>query len=369
MSLTKKYNVGLVGCGGMGRHHLNHLKQMQEFEVSAICDINADSLAKTGNEYNINGRYQDFNEMYDKEKLNFIVVATQTRGHLAPTVSALSRGISVICEKPIGIDLVEADEMVSASMKSGAKFAINQQNHVSPAIRKAQMLVKEGLIGDVVMVRGRNKHGRKSGNEFMEMGTHIADMMMCIGGIPQWCSGTVYNQKRLAIPNDIMESKVMSPGDRDSGLVMGTRAIASYGFKDGCFGEVHFLGYKQNIGANYGIDILGETGQIAVRATDHINGHLWHLPRPMEGAPYQYSDWKVVDTSDFGDANPIVTMYQMFVKAIETDTQPPSSGKEGRLAFEMILGIYQSHIEGGRRIDIPLADRRHPLERWQESNS
>ena len=361
------YRVGLVGCGGMGRHHLSNLRQLPEFEISAICDISPDSLAKTGNEYNVEARYQDFNDMYDRVKLDFVVVATQTRGHLAPTVSALSRGISVICEKPIAIDLVEADEMVSASEKSGAKLAINQQNHVSPAIRKAQVIVKEGVIGEVIMVRGRNKSGRKSGNEFMEMGTHVTDMMMCFGGVPKWCSGTVYNQRSLAGPKDIMEAKQMSPNDRDSGLVMGSRAIAHYGFLDGSLGEIHFLGYQQNMSANYGVDILGEKGQLTVRCASLLENNLWHLPRPMEGFPSQFSDWKLVDVSDVGIEDPLHTMYRRFVKAIETNTQPPSSGEEGRWAFEMIMGIYQSHREGGRRVEFPLADRRHPLEQWRKS--
>jgi hypothetical protein len=96
-----------------------------------------------------------------------------------------------------------------------------------------------------------------------------------------------------------------------------------------------------------------------------LKENLWHLPHPMEGAPSQYSDWKFVDTSDCGIEDPLVTMYRSFVNAIETDTQPPSSGDEGRWAFEMIIGIYQSHLEGGRRVDLPLADRRHPLEQWR----
>ncbi|MGB9596420.1 MAG: Gfo/Idh/MocA family protein [Candidatus Poribacteria bacterium] len=360
--MAKTYKVGLVGCGGMGNYHLAMLKQLPEFEISALCDIVPDNLAKTSEKYGVKACYQDFEKMYDEVQLDFVIVATQTRGHCGPTVSALSRGISVICEKPIAIDLVEADKMVSTAEKTGAKLAINQQNHVNVGIRKAQAMIKDGVIGDVILVRGRNKSGRKSGNEFMEMGTHITDMMMCIGGIPEWCSGTIYNEKRFAEPTDIMEAKQMSPGDRDSGLVMGTRAIASYGFKGGCLGEIHFLGYKQGMNSNYGIDILGEKGQLAFRGTGGLTENLWHLPRPMEGLPSQLSDWKLIDTSDMGIENPLATMYRQFVNAIETNTQPPSSGEEGRLAFEMIMGIYHSHLKGGCRVEIPLAERRHPLE-------
>ena len=61
----------------------------------------------------------------------------------------------------------------------------------------------------------------------------------------------------------------------------------------------------------------------------------------------------------------LVAMYRALAKAIEEDGAPPSSGIEGRTAFEMILGLYQSHREGGRRVDLPLVERRHPLEVWR----
>ena len=367
MSSAKTYRVGLVGCGGMGRHHLSVLNQLPEFDIVALADIIPDTLTKVGEQYDVKARYNDVEKMCDEMDLDLVVVATQTRGHCVPSVAALSRGISVLCEKPIAIDLVEADEMVAAAAKSGAKLAINQQNHVNPGIRKAQAMVESGVIGEVNLIRGRNKAGRKSGNELMEMGTHVTDMMLCFGGIPQWCSATVYNQRQFAGPGDIMEAKEMSPGDRDSGLVMGTRALAHYGFREGYLGEIHFLGYRQGMSANYGVDILGEKGQLAVRCSGGLKENLWHLPRPMEGTPAQLSDWQQVDLADIGIEEPMVTMYRRLVHAMETDTQPPSSGEEGRFAFEMIIAIYQSHREGGRRVEIPLADRRHPLEQWRES--
>jgi hypothetical protein len=52
--------------------------------------------------------------------------------------------------------------------------------------------------------------------------------------------------------------------------------------------------------------------------------------------------------------------------AVAEDRKPPCSGQEGRWAFEMVLGIYQSHRESGKRIDLPMPDRRHPLEVWRE---
>jgi predicted dehydrogenase len=357
--------VALVGCGGMGRHHLKVLQEMADFEAVAINDLFQEALDHTGDEFSIGARYTDFNKMYDEVRPDIVAVATQTRGHLEPTVAALERGISVLCEKPIAIDLTEADRMVAAT-ESGAKLAINQQNHVNPGILKAQQLVKEGLIGDLVMVRGRNKCGRKSGNEFMEMGTHVADMMLCLAGAPQWCSGTVQWQHRLAALGDVMEAKEMSPKDRDSGLVVGDQAIGQYGFANGVLGEIHFLGYEKTNNENYGIDVLGTQGQLAVRASGDYTKSLWHLPRPMEGYPSSLTDWQPVDLSDISAEHPIAVMYRSLAAAAANNTEPPGSGVEGRWAFEMIMAIYQSHIENGRRLDLPLAKRRHPLEDWHQ---
>jgi predicted dehydrogenase len=365
---TKQFNVGMVGCGGMGKSHLRIIRDhLPEFTIAALCDVSEASVKEAGTEFDVDATYVDVEKMYDSEDIDLIVVATQTRGHRGPAVAALERGICVLCEKPIAIDMIEADEMVEAGAKTGALLAINQQNHVSPPIRKAQELVRQGLIGEVVLVRGRNKSGRKSGNEFMEMGTHVTDMMLCFGESPQWCAGTVYDDGQLAEVDGIMEATEMSPKDRDSGLVMGNRAIGHYGFEGGVLGEVQFMGYEENCGTNYGVDVLGTTGQLGVRTTGA--GSLWHLPRPMEGKPGDFGDWQQVELPADEDVTAaMTTMYRELMRARDQGTELSPSGDNGRTALEMILGLYQSHREGGRRVALPLADRRHPLERWRSED-
>ena len=364
--MTRTYRVGLVGCGGMGRHHLMTLRDhLPEFEVAALCDPFPAAAQTIREEFDLEIGFQDCETMCDESELDLVVVATQTRAHHAPTVSALERGISVLCEKPIAIDPREADEMVAAAENSGAKLAIHQQNHVNPGIRKAQQMVADGAIGDLVMIRGRNKSGRKSGNEFMEMGTHVTDMMICFGGAAEWCSGTVYYGGRPAAVSDIMEAKEMSPTDRDSGPVMGDRAVGHYGFGGGILGEIHFFDYARTHSPNYGVDVLGRDGQLAVRSSKAVDHRLWHLPRPMEGSPAEFGDWTGVDLGAAENESQIAVMYRELMAAVENDTEPPASGTEGRAAFEMILGLYQSHRHGGERIELPMADRRHPLEAWR----
>ncbi len=361
---TTVFRVGLVGCGGMGRSHLRSIRDdLPEFEIASVCDFYPAAIEETRKQFEVSATYDDFENMYDAEDLDLVVVATQTRGHCAPTVAALARGITVLCEKPIAIDLVEADEMVEAAAKSSSCLAINQQNHVSQAIRKAQELVRQGTIGEPVLIRGLNKGGRKSGNEFTEMGTHVTDQMLCLGGTVEWCSGTLYCGERLAGVDDIMEATTMSPKDRDSGLVMGERAVGHYGFGGGVLGEIQFLGYETGYNPNYGVDVLGTEGQLGVRSANEAG--LWHLPRPMSGSPGDFGDWQRVEIGDVSPGVRISTMYRELMQAHAEGVDPSASGDNGRTAFEMILGLYESHRAGGQRISLPLSQRHHPLERWR----
>ncbi len=78
MSSSKTYRVGLVGCGGMGRHHLGALKAMPEFETAALCDLFPEALGRAGEAFGVKARYTDFEKMYDEVRPDLVTVATQT---------------------------------------------------------------------------------------------------------------------------------------------------------------------------------------------------------------------------------------------------------------------------------------------------
>ena len=137
------------------------------------------------------------------------------------------------------------------------------------------------------------------------------------------------------------------------------------GIPGGILGEIRFFDYEKTYSLNYGVDVLGTEGQLTLRASKAAEHSLWHLSRPMEGAPSDFGDWQAIDLGTNAKEESIATMYRELMAAAENDSDPPGSGIEGRAAFEMILGIYQSHRQGGCRIDLPMADRRHPLEAWR----
>ena len=170
--------------------------------------------------------------------------------------------------------------------------------------------------------------------------------------------------ERLAQASDVRACKEVAPSEADLGPVVGTRVIATYGFDRGVLGEMHFLGGEERASENYGVDILGTEGQLALRCSRHVERPLWHLPRPMEGPPGALGEWRPVDVPEGANRGLVEAHYLALIDALRGVGPVPCPGTEARDALEMVLATYRSHRESGRRIEWPLTDRAHPLTQW-----
>src|SRR3712207_1202276 len=101
--------AALIGAGGEGKVLLGQC-QKQWIDVRAICDINpkhaeaaADGMEKKG--WKKPKPYQDMKEMFEKEDLEAVLVATPLWAHAPVTVAALDAGKHVLCEKMMAWDV------------------------------------------------------------------------------------------------------------------------------------------------------------------------------------------------------------------------------------------------------------------------
>lgn len=366
----KRYRAALIGCGRMSKAHLRAQHEVAEIDVVAVCDIVAEKLHAVGDAFNVANRYSDYNDMLAAEKPDIVAIATQGPQHCAATVAAAEHGAHVLCEKAMALDLAEADQMIAACDKAGVQLAINHQATVRPSLKRMRDMIENGDIGDVILVRGNNKSGRKAGNELMEMGTHVFDRMQFLGGAPQWCLAHLTWNGEAATADHIMDSQEMSPSDRASGPVLGERAYALFGMTRAPVGECQFLGYEKTNNLLYSVDVLGTKGQLSLRGTGVQRGKsdLFHLPVPAfyPADLQQESLWQRIDMPEELDPalgmESISPVLQELIRSIETGSEHPCSGEAGRLNLEMVMAIYASHLSG-QRVSIPLAERVHPLSR------
>lgn len=359
------YRVGLLGAGRMGRKYLEVLAGLPEFSVVAVCDREPDRLRTLPPELATHvSFYADGAEMLAARALDLLVLATPPVHRLEPVLDSLGRGIAVLCEKPFACDLETADRLVSASEDSGVPLAVHHQLRVNAALVRARELIAAGAIGEVTAVRGRGKGGRRGGIELLEIGIHLCDAMAFLFGPAEWCAAHVWEGRRLAGAADVRDTRELAPEEPDLGLVVGTRVEASYGFPGGVAGELYCEDFVPRMLENYGLNIFGSRGQLALRISRFVAPPLWHLARPAAGSPGQLGDWQPVAGLEGANRRLVQKYFGALIPVLERKSAPPCGAREGRQALEMVLAVFRSHRAGGCRVALPSPDRGHPLSGW-----
>lgn len=369
----KNYRIAIIGLGGMGRAHAEAVVLEENCELVAGAEIDPGRAAAWGERFGVKAIYDDYEKMLDEQHPDIVIVPTQAPMHYAPTIAAAQRGIHVFCEKPIALNLIEADEMVATCAKHHVKFAINHIKRASPYNRHVLSLINSGEIGDVVLLKATDKGGRKAGNSLMEMGTHLYDWARLFGGDVEWAHAhLVQLDGRESTVNDIKHTQEVHPHDRDAGLVLGERGHAAFRFKNGIHADVQFLAQPQTNDNGYGIDIIGTEGRIAVRESV---GTTMFIHRGQHKTPADA--WEPVhlpaeDLDEHGNPRDKASvrlflqrlMLRALIEAIETEREPLASGSDGRDCLEMIHATWESHRRRAR-VYLPLTSREHPLEQWR----
>lgn len=154
--------IGIVGFGFMGRMHFGQWKAVKGAQVVAICDANPnikeDTKRAVGNIQGAEGDidftkievYHDFVQMLEKARLDAISLTLPTYLHATCSEQALSRGVHVLCEKPMALTTADCDRMVKAADKSGKILQIGHCVRFWPEYAKAKEIVEGGKYGKVV---------------------------------------------------------------------------------------------------------------------------------------------------------------------------------------------------------------------------
>ncbi len=371
------YRIAIIGLGGMGGSHAQAVGLETNCKLIAGAEINPERAKAWSERFGVKAIYDDYEKMLDEEQPDIVIVPTQAPMHYPPTIAAAQRGIHVFCEKPIALNLIQADEMVETCDQHHVKFAINHIKRASPYNHHVLSLIEKGEIGDVVLLKATDKGGRKVGNSLMEMGTHLYDWLRLFGGDVEWAHAhLVQMDGRESTVDDIKHTQEVHPHDRDAGLVLGERGHASFRFKNGIHADVQFLAQPQTNDNAYGIDIIGTEGRIAIRESVGTTMfiHKGQHKTPAEAwEPVQLAAENLDEQGNPRDKASIRLLLQRLmlrdlIEAIEKDRDPFASGRDGRDCLEMIHATWESHRQK-TRVPIPLTPREHPLERWKKEES
>ncbi len=144
--------VSVVGCGQVSRNHLRVLKSLKDVKISSVVDIKKDRADTAAKKYGCRA-YYDFEAMLKEDKPDCIHICTPHYLHVPMAVSALEKGIHVLCEKPCAISAEGLSRLRQAQDESKAVFGVCFQNRYIEAVKTVKDIIDKRFFGDVKAVR------------------------------------------------------------------------------------------------------------------------------------------------------------------------------------------------------------------------
>ncbi len=120
MSDKEAVRVGLVGTSWWAEAmYLPALADHPVGHITAVCGRDLDRAHSVATQWSIPKAYNDWSAMIDSGECDAIIVASPNETHYEITMAALDRGLPVLCEKPLGMNVGEARKMAEAAHQSG----------------------------------------------------------------------------------------------------------------------------------------------------------------------------------------------------------------------------------------------------------
>jgi predicted dehydrogenase len=153
----KPKRVGLIGCGWYGKCDLFRLIQVAPVEVVSLCDVDKQMLSQAAAMVSTRQAskktprtYGDYREMLKEKDLDIVLVATPDHWHALAMIAAVKSGADVYVQKPISVDIAEAQAMLAAARKYNRVVQVGMQRRSTPHIMEARdNIVAAGKLGKI----------------------------------------------------------------------------------------------------------------------------------------------------------------------------------------------------------------------------
>lgn len=141
--------IGQVGLGYWGPNVLRNFANLAECQVKKCCDIDAQQLENTKRRYPLIELTQDYNELVNDPEIEALVITTPASTHYQLAKKALEADKHVFVEKPITLDIGEAEELIDLVERRGRVLMVGHLLIYHPAVTKLKEYVNSGELGGI----------------------------------------------------------------------------------------------------------------------------------------------------------------------------------------------------------------------------
>lgn len=315
----------------MGQRHYTGL-QGTGLEVAAICEWNPDRVTQVLPDFPTEKIYRDHREMIARESLDVLSIASNGPTHAPIAIEAADAGVKrILIEKPMATSLEEAEQVVAAAKRTGARIAVNLIRRWSDSYRALKQRIDDGTYGPV-----RHVYYHSGSTGLGNFVIHAFDTMRMLGGAEAaWVSGAL---DPTGTPNPRGRDYVDPAG---FGMVMfdnGMRGMVDSGEDTG----LQYLMIVATPHARIEIDELNTRWRVTMRTEESRK-----LPFTRYGSPMEETAFPQIE-------HDIAALTGRALVELAGDGPLSCTVEDGLKSLEMVIAFHESERRGNARVDLPL---------------
>jgi predicted dehydrogenase len=204
----KTYRVAILGCGGRGRAAGRAYNAHPRTEIVGLCDLVEERLDALGDWLNVSARFENLDKMIVQTKPDIVAIPTSTELHHELCLRVLEHGVNIDVEKPMCVDLEQADEVMAKAHQKGGRVSVHHQSRPASYMRAVDKAVSEGCIGDLRYIYANGNKAYYGGHELMNIGTHLINNVIKFGGHCRSVTAVGLTDGRRVTVEDVIRIKI-----------------------------------------------------------------------------------------------------------------------------------------------------------------
>ena len=357
---NQRIKTGIIGSQFIAHIHAGSLKRCPHAELFAIASPTPGNAEAFARKHGVPHHFTNYRQLLAVPEIEMVIIGVPNDLHCAVTLEAIAAGKHVVIEKPLCMNLAEADQMIDAARRANRKLMYAEELCFAPKYVRLKQLLTSGALGAPTLIKQSEKHdgphaahfwdvNRSGGGVTMDMGCHAIEFFRWMLGRPKVKS--VYAQMATYLHGD------KTAGDDNSLLIIE--------FENGvtCLAEES---WTKRGGMDDRAEVYGTKG---VAYADLLHGNSIET-YSSEG--YDYAVEKAGSTRGWS-----FTIYEEewnygfpqeiahFVDCVRNDSEPLVTAVDGRAVLEVIFAAYES-ARIGCKVALPFAtDAKKPHDLWK----
>ena len=278
--MKKPLNIGVIGCGFMGRTHSNAFNRVANFfdvpvrpVLKTVCARSKDRAESFAAQWGYAGFETDWRKLVESPDIDVVDIASPNNTHQEIALAAAAAGKMVLCEKPLGRTPAESEAMVAAVEQAGVANMVWYNYRRVPAVTLAKYLIDEGRLGRIFHYRTVFLQDWTISSELPQGGEGLWRLDAAVAGsgvtgdllahnidTAMWLNGPIAEVTAMT-ETFIKERKHVGSGKTEPVLIDDASAFLAR-FRNGSLATFEATRYARGHKALYTLEINGERGSL-----------------------------------------------------------------------------------------------------------